>query len=827
MAKKNTAKATIKPESITNVKKSQPLSLRVSALIPVIFCLFYLGVHFIPDFGAYDAMGSQWLYIVIVDFIVIIYILSQKDTYDLAATTLFRNTFSKLYLAFFILAGLSSFVAINPTESWVCYVRIIATIIAYFNISILLNGRADLFKWLAQILGVVLLIESVQTISQFLDGVGSMPLATLILSLKGTTGNKNIFAADLVVKIPFVIYCIHTFKLWGRIFNSLILCSAVLTVFFVNARASYVSLLLIIILYFIYCLLEYLREKKLEQAMYRISYLLIPVIIAFFVSQIELTNAKNLQEEKGGYGTVTDRLGSAVAFNAEDNQVRIRLWKHAIDYTTHHPLMGTGIGNWKIASIPYQKEIINDLVVPVHAHNDFFEMFAELGIPGGLLYAGLFACILIFTVKVYRSNAEEEIKLASLFSFLAFIGYSVDAFFNFPMERPISQVFFALITGLNVNAFISARAIQKNETEPVQSTSLLKSVFGLTAILLLLPASYVTYLTYKSLVVQRMIIPDMDNEPLKLKWTEIFPLIPSIPNLSASAQPIEAIKGRYLYEAKKYDEALVLLNRGSAANPVIAYSEFLKAGLFFTLGKMDSALINGTKAFYTRPRAKTYYQTLIAVLAKLKDTVNIQKAFDEAVKYRNEPYVWNLYILGMLNAQGKGRDPLLKIADSALHLFPGNADLMLRKREITQFMGAPVITKKGVDIAQAQIYYDAGVAAFSKAQAAAARKDEAGKIEAYKIAAGNFRKAAEFSPGNYVIFENAAIAYFNMGDFNTSLTYFDKVFALQTAVDGKSEYFAGVALYNLGKKEAGCKYLQIALSKGWKEAETIIKTNCK
>lgn len=829
MAKKYQAPNPIQKDTIPLSVKSKQPSYRLSNLIPLFFGLLYLGVHFVPDLGAYDAFGSQWLYIVIVDIIVILYILAKKNEYDLATATLFKNIFSKLYLVFFILAGLSTFTAINPTEAWVCYVRIIATLIAYFNIAILFQGRFDLFKWLAQMLGLILLVESFQTLSQFLNGVGTMDLSTLILSLKGTTGNKNIFAADLVVKIPFVIYCLHSFKLWGRIFNMGILILGAITIFIVNARASYVSLLLILIFYFTYCLLEYIKEKKLEQAMYRISYVLLPIMAAFFISQIEISNVKNLQEEKGGYGTVTERLASAVAFNAEDNQVRIRLWAHAIDYTKHHPLIGCGIGNWKIASIPYQKIFINDLVVPLHAHNDFVEIFAELGIPGGLLYLGLFVCILIFTIKVYRSNADEQTKIVSLFSFLAFIGYSIDAFFNFPIERPISQIFFAFFVALNVNAFINVRKEQKQDIVSRQTPTAFKAVFGLTAILFLLPAGYVTYLTYKSLVAQRIIIPDMDNEPLKLKWNEIIPLLPSIPNLSASGQPLDAIKGRYLMEAGKYEEALVLLNRAISANPVIAYSEFIKAGVFYKLGNMDSAYINASSAFYTKPRAKTYYQTLIAVLAKRKDTLPIQKAFEEAIRYRNEVYVWNFYILGMLNAQGKGSGKLLKLADSALRLFPESPDLLLRRKEVIQFMGTPVVTQKAVsiDFAESQVYYDKGLADFSKAVAAAARKEEAIKKEAYTSAAKNFLKAAEISPGNYIIYENAAIAYFNMGEFSKSLTYFNKVLALKTAVDGKTEYFTGVAFYNLGKKEEGCKYLQIALSKGWKEADAIIKVNCK
>ena len=828
MAKKYQAKETVqKANTVTLPPNSQKFEFKAVNLIPLAFTFLYLCVNFIGNFDAYDAMGPQWLFLVTVDFLAIIYILSRKDQYNLAAASIVKNIFSKLYLAFFVLAGLSIFTAINPTEALVCYVRLIATIIAYFIIAMLFYGRLHLFKWIAQMLGLVLLVESYQTISQFLADFGTMPLTDLIMSLKGTTGNKNIFAAGLIVKVPFVIYCIHTSRLWGRMLNIIILVLASLTIFIVNARASYLSLLLIVILYLAYCVFIYFKEKKLEQTLYRISYILLPLIAAFFISQIEITNVKSMQEDKAAqdFGSVTERLGSLTVLSDESNQVRLRLWAHAIDYTKHHPFIGCGIGNWKIASIPYQRTITNDLYVPIHAHNDFLETFAELGIPGGLLFLSLFICILIFTFRTYQSKADEETKYIAVFTFLAFMGYAIDALFNFPSERPISQLFFALIVGLNVNAFLTATEEKK---EALKTAASFKSVFGLSGILLLMPACYVTYLTYKSLIVQRIIIPDMNNEPLKLKWAEIFPRIPSIPNISASAQPLDAIKGRYLYEAGKYEEALVLLNKGAKANPVIGYSEFLKAGVYFRMHNLDSAFTNATVAFYTRPKAKTYFQTLIAVLAARKDTINIQKAFEEYNRYRKHPFGWDMYLRGMMNSQGKGTPANLLMVDSALHLFPGDSTLLQRKKEVTQTMGATIITPQGkaIDFAKAQQYYAAGIADFGKAQAAAAANNEATKKEAYTNAARNFLRAAEINPGNYIIYENAAMSYFNMGDYKKSLIYFNKVLDMKTAVDGKTEYFAAVAHINLGKREEGCSLLGISKSKGWKDAEAILKSHC-
>lgn len=790
-------------------------------LFPVTASLLYFIVHFLPDFGAYDGFGPQWLYITIIDLLVLGGILVLKNQYAKSLGLLLGNLYTKLLLAFVLIAGVSVFQAINPTEGWVCYVRLLATIIAFCNLGILFMGRPGLLKPLAWLISLILLVESMLSLKQFLQGVSDIKLTELILSLKGFTGNKNIFAASLVMKFPFVVYCIYNSKLISKLFHTAVLLLGILVLFLVNARASYLSLILITSFMLGLSILQYVRNRNMNELISDISFIIIPILAAFFASNIMITNAKNLQDEKGGYGTVTERLGTVAAFNAEDNQVRIRLWKHAIDYTSKHPFMGCGYGNWKIASIPYQQYITNDLIVPVHSHNDFVEAFAELGLAGGLAYLGMFFCILLFTIKTFRSDADKKIKDLSLFSFLAFIAYSIDAFFNFPGERPISQVFFAFLTAMNVTAYIAWHTREEKENKNDSRLPL----YGFIGLILLIPSVYITYLTYKSLVVQRSVMADLTNEPLKLNWKEVLSSFPPIPNLCATGQPIEAIKGRYLSEAGRYDEALVLLDKGREANPVIGYSEFLKAGLYFKQGKYDSASRNALVAYYTRPRANTYYQTLIAVLAKTKDTANIQKAFETYIKYRNEVFPWNLYLIGMLNAKdGKADAKLLAMADSAIQHFKNDSTakvLLDRKREIlmnTNQAAAAQSSGVVINYAAAQQYYNEAVKTFGNGQKGQVDLSKAGSL---------FMKSYNTNPSNWVALENAGICYFNNMEYPKAISLFEKEIGMGVSSNGKPEFFMGVALVNTGQKEKGCPLLHIASKKGYKEADAAIQKACQ
>src|SRR5947207_3395660 len=109
MAKKNQAPTQKTTATTTSQAKKASLKLNLQSIAPVAACLLYFVVHFLPDFDGYDAMGAQWLYMVALDFVVIIFLLARNNDYKVASASVFRNTFSKLYIAFFALAGISIF----------------------------------------------------------------------------------------------------------------------------------------------------------------------------------------------------------------------------------------------------------------------------------------------------------------------------------------------------------------------------------------------------------------------------------------------------------------------------------------------------------------------------------------------------------------------------------------------------------------------------------------------------------------------------------------------------------------------------------------------
>ena len=79
---------------------------------------------------------------------------------------------------------------------------------------------------------------------------------------------------------------------------------------------------------------------------------------------------------------------STISLSTKDGSVnqRLRYYNHALSQFIKTPLTGVGAGNWKLHSIDYDKNDINGFIVPYHAHNDFLQILAELGIFGLIFY---------------------------------------------------------------------------------------------------------------------------------------------------------------------------------------------------------------------------------------------------------------------------------------------------------------------------------------------------------------------------------------------------------------------------------------------------------
>ena len=767
-------------------------------VIPTIFVGLYLLVHFIPDLGASDVMGPQWLYTSCIDFLGIAFIFMHLQHYAEAVHGIFKYKFTIVFTFLVAWAAISYFYAINPIETLVTGSRLVTTYLVFIVLSILFYKQPlpILLTGISVIMAFVLLYDSLMLLNTFSSNLTTMDLDQNILALRGNHGNKNMMAASLLIKFPFVLWLIINNKLLGKLLAAFVLVMGVTGLLVLNTRSTYVGLIIIAIIFIATTL--YFKSKENKKAILsQIAFLIIPIVIGYFIANVFLDTAVQMQDTQGLYGSITKRIGD-ITLASEENS-RLRLWENAIDYSIKHPLIGCGYGNWKLASIPYTIFHSTDLYVDYHAHNDFFEMFADLGVLGGISFALLFLLVLIATFSIWKNKSFNHLHLAATILFMSITCYAVDAFLNFPAERTAMQSILAITAAL---IFIPLSYQQENTK---LRTSLMAVFFSL-ALIVIIPSIYLNKLTFDSLKIQKLIMSELQQAYPEMK-TEDVEKLPAIPDLSSSTLPLKAILARYYIRDKKYDEALALLKESDNVNPYLYYNDFLRTTIYFEKNNIDSALICSKKAFYNWPNSTLYYKNLIIAEARKKDSTEIKKAFNFIVDHYNTPFTWNNYLLGMLEVKGKVDANLNHILDSAIKLFPNDG---------TTFSQTKVLFNKWTidsNNKTANDYVVFAHKAFQQGQ--------------YIKAANYYMKAANIDLTNYTHQENIGMCLYNSQKYLDAISYFNKSIALGTSTTGKSEYYLGNCYIALGKKIEACNALQLANNKKYPDAAASIKSNCQ
>ena len=768
------------------------------------FAAIYLIVHFIPDLGGADVMGAQWLYTSIVDLVVFGYLLVNINKYKEAIQAIFNSRFTLIYLIYFIWAIISISYAMNAIEAMVCLARLASTFFIFTNLSILLYKKdiKNYYLPLAILITIVLFFDAFYVMRTFKEAIDSELATFNPNNATGNNGNKNVMAASLIIKFPFCLYLILNTKIFGKVFGVITLFVGSFAIFILSTRSTFVSLLGIMIIFAATTL--YFRKKEyIKSSFFSIAYFLVPVVFAFFFSNLALSNIS----EASSSGAVTDRIQS-IQLNNQASSGRLHLWEGAIDYFLKHPFIGDGYGNWKLASIPYEKEFTNDLYVPYHSHNDFLEAAADLGIVGGLAYLGLFVLAFVFTIQVWFKEKYKDYRLFTTISFMAVACYFIDAFLNFPTERTSMQTMLTFSVAL---LFAPTFLIQKDPTKKLKQFKFGLPAYIIIGFLLICGSIFINNQVYESLKVQKYVMGEIDADP-KMALDEVKSAFPMFPNLSTSTLPIKALVARYYFRDKMYDESMRLLNESENVNPALHYNDFIRTAIYAAKQNYDSTAYYAYRAFYNWPRATSYYKNALFAAAKKKDTVEINKVYNVYKKYRDGGEAVNQYLMAMYEVKGGADKNMLNILDSAFVHFPKDTAALYNARNLLS-RGILGNQNNGQAVGMSNQFAIEGGKMFAKGK--------------YNQAANMYIKASALEPNNYTHYENVAICYYTNKNFEKSISYFDKAVSIAGNNTGKSEFFKAMSLVAMGKNSDACGPLQAAKKKNYPDIDKFIALYCK
>ena len=391
------------------------------------FC--YTIPQYIPNIMyVYDRVTAQLLFLSVLNVISFLFII-QKHSLDSFLSNFQDKYHFYSYLGFVIISALSLFAAENVVAGLVSLTKIFIFFTSYLIIVFLSqNKKLNFLKTFLSFALIGVFIESVFINYLFYDSViTNGNVLERGNNFKGLTANINISSFSIALKIPFLLYIIFMKKnKFLRIVSFVLLYSSFLTILLLLSRAAILALVFVL-LALIFLFIFNLNKVYIKN----FSGILICIFLSFISYQF--INDKNPTD------LITDRFSTVTDPGSDDSvKERVNFYSTAVMSIQKNPLLGIGVGNWKIISIKYSKDIIKEYRVPYFVHNDFLQVMAETGILGGLLFVFFIFYPFYMTLK---KIFHEKIFTLNFLIFLIFGVYVVDSMLNFPMDRAVTFIY--------------------------------------------------------------------------------------------------------------------------------------------------------------------------------------------------------------------------------------------------------------------------------------------------------------------------------------------------------------------------------------------------
>ena len=137
---------------------------------------------------------------------------------------------------------------------------------------------------------------------------------------------------------------------------------------------------------------------------------------------------------------------------------RMATWKFTGMIIKDRPFLGSGLGTFKYNSLSYQAKFFdqgqNRALYPYgiadKAHNEYLQLWAELGIIGLSIFIWFIITYFCYGLKLLR-KIKDSYKQGIIIGLMGSItAVLIDALFGFPLHLPATVVLFWLVLGLTV-----------------------------------------------------------------------------------------------------------------------------------------------------------------------------------------------------------------------------------------------------------------------------------------------------------------------------------------------------------------------------------------
>jgi O-antigen ligase/tetratricopeptide (TPR) repeat protein len=758
-----------------------------------LFVALYLSVILVPILGASDMMSTQMLYLQIVNIICFTFLIFRSERGELLGQltkiTAYYPVF--IFFCFIIWASITIVKAVNLPESF----RNLSDQFNYLTAFILLVYNLDQIKnkknFIVNFFIIILTIEVFSILLLFLLDVSSSSFDFSLRksSYKGLTGNINIAAFSIVIKLPLLIYKSISSSKRVYLYNLLLFTSGFVVVYLHKTRGAILTIALIAAAFLVFIVYQKIANKTFNK---KVILPLVTIIFLFLV-QSPLNTIFRTGE------STFSRLQTINSVEDQSSAERKRYYKQAFFTMLENPVLGIGFGNWELESIRTDSENIRGYTVPYHAHNDLLELGAETGFIGTFLYFSILI-IVVFRLLIKFISQKAEADPIYYFLVLCFGVYFCDTMLNFPFARPIQQMnYFSLLalSTLELKSKLKLSFLSKGRLIPF-----LKSIL----ILLLILSPFVLYSSlrvYKAYTQHYFLLGYFNYNTYTADIDKILDFEDQYPDVISTTIPTQTLKGLFYTKQKEdFKSAIPYFKKGMKINPYLKLSESMLGFSYLMEDKIDSAIYHTENAFNKMPNNPIHFAHYVIALSAKKDIDKMKKA-REKISTIDDETIDQIYLQAMANVLDKDNSKfILNSLDQKI--LKSDNDKLKKSYYILEF-GKEIVLKAGVANKQAEEFFN---------------------NKEYLKAAQKFEEASRLNPLETPYMENAANAYMQAGEDQKALEIVDNILSIIDKNNIKMLYIKTLILLTREEYEEACEYLTILEKSKLKVPKAISNKYC-
>ena len=358
----------------------------------------------------------------------------------------------------------------------------------------------------------------------------------------GTMSNKNLFSEYLVLLVPFLVLGLSYLRSIWRVISGIALVGCLVFIMILLARSAWITL---VVLSIFSAIIYAFSQKHINLKKYVLGSLIALITVFLVIVIVDYFTAH----------AIYNRALTLINFQEGTVGLRLTIWEMTLGMVKDNPLLGVGVGNWKIAfqefGLAKQEMFIAEPL------NDYVGVLAESGVFGLIGYAGILTTGIITLVKRGLENGTENRGFTFAIA-ASLAGFAITSFFNFSIHRVEHSL---------VMIFCLAVADQGKVTRYSLSYNIVKPIIAICLILLSCVAGYIGITRFKSEMNMRLAL----EARKKQQWREVLKMTDVVNQkfypIEPSTTPVAWYRGLANFQLGNTDEALYDFLAAHEVNP--------------------------------------------------------------------------------------------------------------------------------------------------------------------------------------------------------------------------------------------------------------------